>query len=221
MPSLKRIITEPFEVRHRLAELDTTDEMLRHAVEEATAAYNSCTANHPRTHPGNRAWAEAVKSLRDSHIPLGWHAEDDNNLPFVVNKSNTVAIMVATADKATGKENESPCTNSSKGPRTKNAVVVNEAQYSLFPDAHLMPEQLEKHKKMGRMTFLLLMHRDAQAQEVRCELSRPIHMDEDSRVSGWIERIILKSLPFLGSTADIVPAVPQTPEIDVKVKKRA
>jgi hypothetical protein len=71
------------------------------------------------------------------------------------------------------------------------------------------------------MTFLLLMHRDAQAQEVRCELSRPIHMDEDSRVSGWIERIIVKPLPFLGSTADVVPAVPQTPEIDVKVKKRA
>jgi hypothetical protein len=229
-PQKKQIITQPFEVRSRLEELGVTEEILRLAVEEAIAGFNSCTDNHPRTHAGSRFWADGIRSLRDSLTVLRfervesgkeWHAEEDNNLPLVVNKAGTVAITVATGDKSTGKEHETPCTNSAKGPRTKDAVNVNEAQYLLIPDLHLTPEDLEKFEKMGRMTFLLLMHRDAQSLEVRCELSRPRTMDKCNRVNGWIERIILKSLPFTGERVDILPEVPQTPEIDVKVKKRA
>jgi hypothetical protein len=194
---------------------------LRLAVEEAIAGFNSCTDNHPRTHAGSRFWADGIRSLRDSLTVVEWHSEEPNNLPLVVNKAGTVAITVATGDKSTGKEHETPCTNSAKGPRTKDAVVVNEAQYLLIPDLHLTPEDLEKFEKMGRMTFLLLMHRDAQSLEVRCELSRPRTMDQCNRVNGWIERIILKPLPFTGDRMDILSEVPQTPEIDVKVKKRA
>jgi hypothetical protein len=219
----KKVISEPYEVTARLAELGVPENILRHAAEAAITGYNACTPHHPRPYAGLRFWAEAIKDLRDSLValPFEWRTEDDDNLPFVVNKAGSVAIMVATGDAATGKENEEPCTNSSKGPRTKEAVDRNEFQFSLFPNAHLMPEELEKHKKMGRMTFLLLMHRDVQSKEVRCELSRPKAMDETAHVNGWIERIILKPLPFTGPSVESVPHVPKTPEIDVPVKKRA
>jgi hypothetical protein len=222
MQPLKKVISEPYEITARLAEIGTSEEILRHAVEAGTAAYNACTSHHPRSHAGTRAWAEAIRDLRDflTPPPHEWRPEDDNNLPFIVNRAGTVAIMVATGDEATGTEND-PCTNSGKGPRTKNAVIRNERQYSFFPDAHLMPAQLEKHEKMGRMTFLLLMYRDAQRQEVRCELSRPISMDEQSRVNGWVERIILKPLPFATQPFEIAPDVPKTPPIDITVTKRA
>jgi hypothetical protein len=219
----KKIFTEPHEVNARVQELGLIPEILRHAVEAGIAGFNACTSHHPRTYAGLRGWAEAVKDLRDSltPIPYEWHPEEPRNLPFVVNKNQSVAIMVATGDSATGRESGSPCTNSSKGPVTKSAIECNAVQFELFPEPHLTPEELEKHRKMGRMTFLLLMYRDSAIQEVRCELSRPAAMDENDRVTGWIERIILKPLPFNGQIHDIVPDVPQTPEIDVKVKKRA
>lgn len=219
----KKIVSEPHLATARLAEIGVTQEILRHAVEAATAAYNACTPHHPVTYAGTRAWAEGIKDLRDSLSlpPYGWHAESDDNLPFIVNPFGTVAIMVATADSATGKESDTPCTNSGKGPRTQKVVHANDLQYLLFPDVHLMPERLERHKKLGRMTFLLLMHRDPQTHEVRCELSRPNDMDESGRVNGWIERIILKPLPFGEQSVEIAPDVPKSPEIDVQVKKRA
>ena len=99
---------------------------------------------------------------------------------------------------------------------------MNQAQFELFPDVRLLPEDLERiNGRMGRMTWLLLMHRDHQAQEVRCELSRPVNMSAEGRVSGWVERIILSSMPFLGPTGDVAPNVPQSPEIDVEVRRRA
>jgi len=219
---MRATCVESFEVRARLDELGVTEEILRQAVQRGTAAFNSCTANHPRQSAGFYAWAETVSALRELLNPLNWRREDDNNLPFVVNGSGTIALIVATGDEATGRPEELPCTNSSKGPRTADAVAINQAQYELFPDIRLQSEDLERiNGRMGRMTWLLLMHRDPQVDEVRCELSRPINMTVEGRVSGWAERIILSSMPFLGSGADIVPDVPKSPEIDVRVKRRA
>jgi hypothetical protein len=219
---MQAICTEPLEVRARLGQLGLTEALLQQAVQRGLAAFSSCTENHPRQSPGYYAWSDTVSGLREVLIPLGWHREDDKNLPYTVNESGTIWIIVATGDEFTGRPNEIPCTNSSKGSRTASAVANNQAQYNLFPDTLLTPEDLEKiNGSMGRMTWLLLMHRDIQTQEVRCELSRPINMNAECQVSGWAERLILSPMPFLGATADIAPDVPQSPEIDVRVKRRA
>jgi hypothetical protein len=216
---MKAIRTEPFEVRARLDDLGLTEEILQQAVQRGTAAFNSCTENHPRQSPGFYRWSDTVSALRELLIPLNWRPEDDNNLPFVVNESGTIALIVATGDEATGRPDIDPCTSSTKGPRTANAVAMNNAQQQLFPYERIQPEDLEKVN--GRMTWLLLMHSDARAEEVRCELSRPLNMSAEGRVGGWVERIILSPMPFLGSTVNFAPNVPQSPEIDIKVKRRA
>jgi hypothetical protein len=99
-------------------------------------------------------------------------------------------------------------------------VIVNALQMTLF-DLRLRPEDLDESN--GKMTFLLLFHRAVDANEIRCELSRPIQMNEEGQVSGWAERIILPPSPFGGGTgaAKVPTDVPQTPNVVVKVKRRS
>ena len=61
---------------------------------------------------------------------------------------------------------------------------MNQRQLTLFGDIRLQPADLANVNVNGRMTWLLLMHRDLKTREVRCELSRPVNMNEDGRVDG-------------------------------------
>jgi len=212
----------PFERRNRLADLGLDEEILRQAIQRGFAEWAACTQNHPPSVPGLLAWGETVRALRDLLAPLGWERSNEGNLPFTVNEGKTVALSVATGDEQTGKPDETPCTRSSKGPRTAGAVAANAKQLDLFPIA-MLPEDLAKIKGEGqRMTWLLLLHRDEGDREVRCELSRPTSMSENQHVDGWIERIILGSIPFDGDLV-VLPSsnAPERPASDVvEIKRR-
>jgi hypothetical protein len=127
---------------------------------------------------------------------------------------------VATGNEDTGRKDNDPLTASAKGPRTVDAVVANQRQLVMFPE--MLPPK-ESLKDRGRATWLLLLHRDMDAREMRCELSRPISMDDDGRVDRWAERIILTSRPFdgLGGALADGDNGPQSPEITVEIKRRA
>jgi hypothetical protein len=120
-------------------------------------------------------------------------------LPLVLNESRTIAISVSTGTEGTGLRDGNPCTSSAKGPKTAGVVQVNQLQEFLFPEMALPSK--ESLSATGRATWILLMHRDRDAQEVRCELSRPISMTDDGHVDGWAERIILNPTPFDGYDA--------------------
>lgn len=64
MAELKRVLTEPWDVNRRLAQLGLTSEVLTKAVESAQAAWSACTENDPPNFPGIASWAAAVRSLR-------------------------------------------------------------------------------------------------------------------------------------------------------------
>jgi hypothetical protein len=100
-----------------------------------------------------------------------------------------------------------------------NAIVANQRQL-VFPE---MLPPVESLNAPGRATWLLLVYRDVDAREMRCELSRPISMDSDGRVDGWAERIILNSRPFDGIGGVFADGGngPQSPEITVEIKRRA
>ena len=149
--------------------------------------------------PGFLAWGETVRALREQLIPLGWERSDKGNLSLVLNQTGNLAIAVSTGDERTGNIDEEPCTKSSKGPRTVDAVSMN--QLLLFPEIPGFPVSFEGMDQ--RSTWWLLIHRDVKASEVRCELSSPINMSADGRIDGWAERIILEPIPFDGDFADI------------------
>ena len=211
---------KPMQVRSRLADLGLEEINLLLPVQRGQAARLSCTTNHPPQFPGIYAWSETVCALREQLIPLGWERSDEGNLPFTVNAERSVAIAVATGDEATGHLEKKPCTKSSKGPRTAGAVADNEWQSLLFPDLRIRPEHLEKIN--ARMTWLLLIHSDMEAKQVRCELSRPVNMNDEGRVDDWAERIILTAFQFGGDSVNVpLDNAPQSPEIVVEIKKRA
>jgi hypothetical protein len=215
--------TEPFERRNRLAELGLDEDLLRQALQQGFSEWATCTLNHPPSFPGLLFWGETVKALRDLFAPFGWARSNEGNLPFTVNEAQTVAIAVATGDEATGNPDETPCTKSSKGPHTAGAVRVNARQLDLFPIT-VLPEDLARIKGDGkRMTWILLFNRDEANREVRCELSRPTSMSDNQHVDGWIERIILGSIPFDGDVAQIPTDRPlRSIAIDaVEIKRRA
>jgi hypothetical protein len=217
MPKLK-VYSSPEEVSSRLSELGLRQEILCEAVQRGQAARASCTPNHPAPFQGIWAWAETVASLRELLRPEGWTRADSGNLPLTVDAAGRVSLIVSTGDENTGNPKVSPCTRSSKGPRTLNAVTVNALQMTLF-DVRLRPEDLDETS--GRMTFLLLFHSDTKTNEVRCELSRPIKMNEEGQVSGWAERVILPASPLSGHVTEVPSHVPQTPNVEVKVKRRS
>jgi hypothetical protein len=211
---------ESWDVRRRLAELGLEESILLSAAERGFVAWASCTANHPPSIPGLWAWAETVCGLGEQLIPRGWDRRNESNWPFVVNRENTVVLTVATGDEQTGRNADiDPVTTSAKGPRTFDAVATNKKQLQF---AEILPPR-EALKVSGSGTWLLLVHRDIQAREMRCELSRPISMDNEGHVNGWAERILLTARPFdgireftLGGENGI-----QSPEIKVEIRRRA
>jgi hypothetical protein len=75
----------------------------------------------------------------------------------------------------------------------------------------------------GRQTWLLLVYRNMDAREMRCELSRPISQDTERRVNGWAERIILEPRSFDGIEDTLLGGgnESQSPAINVTIKRRA
>jgi hypothetical protein len=201
----------------RLADLGLNEAILLQAVQQGQAAWAGCTSNHPPLYRGIAAWAETVSGLREQLLPMGWRRFEQGNLPLTVSEGGNIAITVSTGDEETGRRDGSPCTRSSKGPRTATAVTANALQLKLFGDIRLRPEDLERIN--GQMTWILLFHRDTRENEVRSELSRPIKMDIEGHVTGWAERILLGSMPF-ESGAISPSSIPQTPSLVVEVKRK-
>ena len=86
MAELKRVLTEPWDVNRRLAQLGLTSEVLTKAVESAQAAWSACTENDPPNFPGIASWAAAVRSLRED---LGLQQRtrvNDTGPPLIVSR---------------------------------------------------------------------------------------------------------------------------------------
>jgi hypothetical protein len=210
---------EPIDARRRLSQLGLTEDVLIQAVLRGQSEARSRTENHPKMYSALTPWGEANCALREGLSTEGWTRCDEGNLPFTVNKDETLAIIVATGDQNTGNKDLHPCTKSAKGPQT--VKVVEENQRSLFPIKIDSGDVEKMREAQGRETWMLLFHRDDVNYEVRCELSRPINMDEDGHVAGWAERIILRSTPFESDAVKIPTDAPQTPNINVNIKLRS
>src|SRR5258706_7355983 len=139
-----QVYSAPNDVTSRLAELGLREQILREAVQRGHAAWASCTPNHPAPYAGISAWAETVNAFRELVIPEGWTRSDSGNLPLTVDKAGRVCIAVSTGDEDTGRCDGSPCTRSSKGPRTASAVIINALQMKLFEGMRLRPEELDE-----------------------------------------------------------------------------
>lgn len=126
----------------------------------------------------------------------------------------SMAINVATGDLGTGRPDANPSNKAPKGVSTADAISVNQIQLELpLPVPELPPVRAGD----GPLTWFLLLRRTA--DEIRCELSLPLEMSPDGRITRWQERIILSAIPLDGETVEIV--APQGPDLDIDVKRKA
>jgi len=224
MAEERRIFSEPWDVNRRAAELGLTTEILRKAVEEylsACASYSD--RNYPRNFPACAGWAEAVCSLGDQLAPnpFQWTRIDPCGQPLVINRTGTIALTVAGGDKYTGTVDLSePRTKNNKGPMTVDFVNTNAF---LFPEMEEDKQaKTEQIRTRSRNTWILLIHRDMDAREVRSELSLPTQMDQEGHICGWSDRIILNPLDFDGiqNTASDNGGESDGGNITVEIKRR-
>lgn len=208
---------EGADVATRLAQLGLEQADLHEPVSQGMFARSECTPNDPPLAPGLITWLRTVRVLREKLIPKQWTRSDEGNYPLVVNPEGNVAIAVASGDENTGNANANPMTKSPKGPRTQSAIEVNQYQNSLF---EAFPEfEIPETPHNDRITWILLQHYDQAKKEVRFELSLP--SSYSGKIDGWNERIILTALPFDPTVAIPVPVLPNLPDIDIPLIRRA
>ncbi len=206
-------------VTRRLGELGLTQEILTNAVIAAYQAWSNCTDFDPSMYRGLTIWAVAVRHLRLGLVPEKWQAKNEANYSITISPDGRIAIAVATGDEGTGIAQGFPTTQSSKGPRTMDALAANNRQLGFefrFPDGNT-PPLLDPATFGERATWLLLIHRSN--KELRAELSHPLGFDNNLRVSGWKERLLLPPID-IEQLASFQPGERKQP-IDIPVRRKA
>lgn len=206
---------DPMTASHALSRLGLNEDVLLAAAMQGYLARTNCTANHPPLFPSFVAWGETVKALRDQLAPLGWERSDEKNYSRAIHPEGHTAIAVATGNEATGVASESPLTKSAKGPSTIGALEVNRLQAWLPGMEPVLTTESEEENQPT--TWLLLVHHAS--DEIRSELSLPVDVGLDGRISVWKERILLKAIPLDPEPVEITP--PALPDIDVAVRRKA
>lgn len=212
------VVSENREVAGRLAELGLTHRVLRRAVVDGEFGRSAATELHPPSTSGFNAWADALASLRNSLRPHGWRWKD-YPVPVVINEALGIRIAVTAGDEMTGVDGE-------RDPRTKNekgSVVAEHVELN-----HVLPfyDDLKPvaSESDALATWFLLIHstfdvRSERRHIVRYELSRPMGLDRDGRISYWWERIVLPSIDMDERGEEMTDEAEEN-DFDVPVKRR-
>jgi hypothetical protein len=177
---------DPIGVENRLHDLfGVTKEQLIQVVVAGVDGRNECTANHPASMPGTRCWGESTKALRDLFLPLGWRADNTDNIPSVVHPKRRIKIAVTNGNYETGIESGHPQPISEKGDGSQRAVFPN--QTGLQP---LLDASLNDDVTAGSSFYYLCIF--CGAEMVRAELLCPI-FDTDGLFKDFHERIAIIS----------------------------
>lgn len=207
------LFDNPQAIAGRLQRLGLDDGPLREAVYQGHLQRARLTLNHPIIYHGLNMWGEVVAALRDQLRPLDWVREDVGSYALTVHEELKLAITVASGDDATGNPSAHPTNRSRKGRNTVDAIEANR-QLELFEQ---LPPEIEKDE--GNQTWVLMHHTDHARSEIRVELSRPLSIGKDGKITAWSERIILNSIPFDDHLVEIYP--PSGPDIDIDIQRKA
>jgi hypothetical protein len=208
------LYVEVFDINRRLKSLGLTVDILLDAVREGFTGRSNCSELDPPMFPGQTMWAHTVRRLRQGTAPIGWKPDNANNYCVALSPDG-IAVAVATGDANTGRPDAIPSTSSPKGPCTAEAVATNQLTLDLrLPGGEVLSQTVDV---LQRQTWLLLIYLDQ--SEVRAELSLPVSFDEQERVTGWRERIILPSVDLDPDQIELPSG--DSGDIDIAVRRRA
>ncbi len=173
-------------------------EVFRDAMQSGLSLFKSVNKFHPVTAGGSRAWEEIVATFRSSVIEEcdGWHSEQQNGMPILINPEREITIVMTSGDANTGLlDTVSPKTRNAKGHVTQSYVGQN---YDLFDDA---PNQLTNISADTHQTWVLLYTLDKIKSEVRYELSLPTSTSISGskgkiKICDWKTRVVFPAISF-------------------------
>lgn len=196
----------------RLQKLGMSESAVREAVFQGHLQRVRLTLNHPMVYHGLNMWGEVVAAVRNQLRPFGWVRGDIGSYALTVNEELNLAITVASGDEGTGNALVSPTNRSRKGRNTVEAIEANR-QLELFEGV-----PVEEQTGGDQQTWVLMHHTDMLRREIRLEMSRPLNIGTDGKITEWAERIILDSIPFDDELVEIHP--PAGPDIDFDIRRK-
>ncbi len=203
----------------RLAELDLTEDILIRVVQAAEMERRSCSPLEPTIAPGFKAWATAYRVAAELLMPRNWERVELRGLPRLLNPETRVAIAIVGGDEATGRNTgPDPKSKTPRGSQSIFLVRSNEHQLAIpFAEGQRfrrLPDDAEQ------ITWWLLIYSDG-ISALRAELSLPVGLGEDNRLSRWQERILITvpdlSVDYLGRPEDEEPPI----ELEINVRPRS
>lgn len=204
----------------RLAELGLTEEILIRIVQAAEMERRSCSPLEPTIAPGFKAWSTAFRVAAELLMPRNWERVESRGLPRLLDPETKVAIAIVGGDDATGRSTgPDPKSKTPRGAQSKFLVRSNEHQLAIpFVEDDRRFRRLPDDQE--QITWWLLIYSDG-ISSLRAELSLPVGVGDDSRLSLWQERIIISvpdlSLETMGRPDDEEPPV----ELDIVVRPRS
>ena len=188
------IISDQNEVDSELRALGLTREILLESLQVGLSERATTTENHPSNYSGIKMWAEVTCSLGDALVRQGWTRDNSKNLASTISADKTIALIVASGDMATGDSERPPTTRHDRGVMTQQRVRSNQKVLEFNDEARAVNRAADFMTNDLKGTWMLL-HCIIDG-ELRCELSRPIAIDESGHVRQWSKRLILPPLPL-------------------------
>lgn len=169
--------SESFDVDYRLSQLGMTRSWIWMAMDRGAVDHRLAP---PFGLDGNASYRAADRALSElclEPLEAGWRRDSFLRIPVAMNRQQTIAVGVTSGDHNTGVlSDDDPRTVTLKGPATR--LISDQLDFSKRPDDI---NGVDYWVALGYWT----------EDEMRCELSRPLPPDEDGRISGWAERILV------------------------------
>jgi len=176
-PRCSNVLSNTHDVDYRLAQLGLSRGLIWSAIDRAAVAHAFAPSHGFRGNANYRAADDGIHALRTTPSDAGWHEYNFLGIPCAINRDENIAISVTTGDENTGVlTDDDPATVTIKGPST--TVAAGQLDYSSTDS-----------QTYGIDYFVLLGF--WAGDETRCELSRPKIQDNQGRISGWGERILI------------------------------
>ena len=205
---LPEVVHYPLDVDDKLAELDLSQALLWSALRRGLDYKCRLTSFNTNAVRGLGVWDAINVGLGETLQRLGWTRKEPGNFVVTVHPEEKLRIAVMSGDAATGSA-EVPSSNSAPlqpggRSRTREAVINNRVALGL--QRHFL--QMLPSWEQPVPTYFLLHRIDADAGEIRAELSLPTFLP-DRYITDWHTRIILTppeeqlvSMPYISSNGE-------------------
>lgn len=175
-------ITDNVAVKHELAALGMTREIVEMIADAAAAAKADTMAVEPVNAPGTNAYFKGTAATRLGLIPLGgWRMGRKGNVEATVNDALGIQVVYQNVDMACTERNPQAISHKGSGSRK----LIYDGQLELFQRADDKPKQI--HGVAPRVWLICV---STEGKKLRAEVSCP-EVFEGDQFEGFVKRIFV------------------------------